>query len=373
MTLIDSTPERASLFDSHPDAWEVLRGRSRELADRTTRRALEIAAKPDAPAPAPAAPRESRLRYVPPVAALGVAAVLQVVAMTDLAGGPLAAALAANPQTARYAALGYLAGFLLGVAVASCVEGGAALLMDLYDRHLMERDSTWVLRLGMVTYVAASTALLHWYLAYRHMPTLVSWVLAGMSGLSLFLWSRGSRWANRVQMRRAKQLDPALPKLPMAAKIWHPWRWLMTLRLISWEPVETTEQARQRYAEWRTARRTQASTADDPDQHLAGDGGGAESAPDDDQEQAEVGAPGGSETAAQRPRQDTRTAQEIESVVRALAAANPGLSRRRIARLAHTSATNARRILGPERTQDAAQPEDPASVPTSTIDTEPAA
>jgi hypothetical protein len=366
MTLIDTTPERASLFDSHPDAWEVLRGRSRELADRTTRRALEIAAKPDAPAPVPAVPRrESRLRYVPPVAALGVAAVLQVVAMTDLVGGPVARTLAANPPTAQYAWVGYFAGFLLGCAVASCVEGGAAYLMDLYDKHLLARDSTWALRLGMVVYVGASAGLLHWYLEYRHMPTLVSWVLAGMSGLSLFLWSRGSRWANRREMRAAGQLDPALPKLPMAAKALHPWRSLGVLWVTSWEPVETTEEARRRYAEWRTARRTQTVTAVEAQGLTQTPTSEPETAPDTTPGTADSGAPGDDETAAQRPRQDTRTAQEIEAVVRALALADPAMSRRRIARLASTSATNTRRILGPDQPPGKARAEERESTPTN--------
>lgn len=349
------TQQRMTL-QTNADAWDALRNRSRNLSQWTDR-AVQLANEAAADPPKPVKGVGGRLRYIPPAAALGVAAVLQVVAMTDLAGGPLATALAANPQTAPYAPAGHLAGLLLGIAVASCVEGGAAYLMDLYDKHLMARDSTWLLRLGMVVYVGASTGLLHWYLNYRHMPVLVSWVLAGMSGLSLFLWSRGSRWANRVQMRDAGQLDPALPKLPMAAKVLHPWRWLVTLYLTSWEPVATTDEARQRYADWRSERRTRTTKPVEAPKPLPAPATEPVSALEESRDDSEAGAPGDDETAAQRVRRDDRTAQEIEDAIRAIAAGRPNLSRRRIAALASCSPTKVRAVLGPATTSDGAQPE----------------
>ena len=186
------------------------------------------------------------LRYVPPVAALGTAFVLQTIIVTDLLGGALGAILGATP--------GYILGLLFGLSVASCAEGGAAYLMDLYDKHLLARDSVWVLRVAMVGYVVGSGLAIHWWLAQRHLPTIMSWLLAGMSGSALFLWSRGARWRNREAMRAAGQIDPALPRLPLAAKILHPIRWAITLYLISWEPVSTTDEARERYREWRNRR-----------------------------------------------------------------------------------------------------------------------
>src|SRR4051812_23667916 len=80
-------------------------------------------------------PRASRVRYIAPVAALGTAAVMQVAVMTDTFGGRLAAALAASPrpELVSHSWLGWLAGVMLGLAVAACAEGGAAHLMDLYD------------------------------------------------------------------------------------------------------------------------------------------------------------------------------------------------------------------------------------------------
>lgn len=249
-----------------PSWWARRRGRrlagraaATEVARATaTKRATATASKG----------RSSRIRYVAPVAALGTAAVLQVAVMTDTFGGKLAAAMAdsANVAVASRPWLGYVAGVLLGLAVAACAEGGAAHLMDLYDKHLLARDSTGLLRLGMLAYVAGSAALIHWWLAKHHFPTQIAWALAAMTGSSLFLWSRTSRWKHRAAMRDAGQLDPALVRLPLAAKLLHPFRWAVTLYLVSWEPAATTDEARQRFEDWAAARRgdkaVKATTAD---------------------------------------------------------------------------------------------------------------
>jgi hypothetical protein len=200
--------------------------------------------------------RASRVRYIAPVAALGTAAVMQVAVMTDTFGGRLAASLAESPLPwlAAHAWLGWVAGMMLGLAVAACAEGGAAHLMDLYDKHLMARDSVALLRFGMVLYVAGSAALIHWWLDLHGFPTQIAWALAGMTGSSLFLWSRTSRWKNRVAMRESGHLDPALVRLPLAAKLMHPVRWAITLYLVSWEPAATTDDARNRYERWTTGR-----------------------------------------------------------------------------------------------------------------------
>lgn len=208
-----------------------------------------------APEPSTEQPSRDLLRYVAPVAALGTAFVLQTVAVTDVLGS----ALAERAGTAWM----YVPALLLGLAVASCVEGGAAHVMDLYDRHLLARDSVWVLRLAMVAYVVASGAVIHWWADQRQLPAEMSWLLAGMSGSALLLWSRSSRWRHREAMRAAGQLDPALPRLPVAAKLLHPWRSLVTLWLISWEPVATTDEARARYEQWRAGNAEQ-STVEQP-------------------------------------------------------------------------------------------------------------
>lgn len=250
---------------TQPPPGRVALWRARRAAARANAaQAVGILRTPGRPAEQAgvAAPAGGRLRLVPPVAALGTAFVLQVVAMTDTVGGKLADAVAGSevPQLADRPGLGYLAAMLLGIAVASCAEGGAAYLMDLYDKHLMARDSVWVLRLAMVGYVAASAGVIHWWLTERHLPAIVSWVLAGMSASALFLWSRGSRWRHRAAMRSAGQLDPAMPRMPMAAKVLHPVRWIVTLYLVSWEPAATPAEARERYGTWSADR--QAARAD---------------------------------------------------------------------------------------------------------------
>lgn len=189
-----------------------------------------------------------KLRYVPPVAALGTAFVLQVVVITDTVG---TAAARIYPHAGGWP---YIPAALLGIAVASCAEGGAAYLMDLYDKHLLARDSVWLLRIAMAAYVAVSGLAIHWWTEQRGLPVVISWLLSAMSASALFLWARGARWRNRQQMIAAGQIDPAMPRLPMSAKGLHPVRWAVTLWLISWNPVATTDQARARYDEWRDRR-----------------------------------------------------------------------------------------------------------------------
>jgi hypothetical protein len=302
MTTIDPAANRPDPAARSADAWAAVTARAQNISNNVTARAIELAQEgaghdrpgpitrwrrrhaaarantadrthPLAVVPTPAGrvatsvrPSAGRLRWIPPIAALGTAWVLQVIAMTDTVGGALATAAATSPVPAVAARpqYGYLAALLLGIAVASCAEGGAAYLMDLYDKHLLARDSTGVLRLAMVAYVAVSAGVLHWWLGTRHLPSIVAWVLAGMSASALFLWSRGSRWRNREAMRAANQLDPAMPKLPGAAKVFHPWRWLVTLYLVSWEPVATPEEARIRYDRW-SAARTEARKACEAD------------------------------------------------------------------------------------------------------------
>lgn len=194
----------------------------------------------------PARTASDWLRFIPPVAALGSAFILQIVAVADLLGGVLADRFNNN--------WAYLPAVLFGLAVAASIEGGAAYLMDLYDKHLLARDGTLWLRVLMVAYVAGSAAAIHWWADFRGLPTIMSWLLAAMSASALFLWSRGSRWKNREVMRASGQIDPALPRLPMAAKIMHPWRSLVTMWLIAWEPAPTTTAARARYEAWKARR-----------------------------------------------------------------------------------------------------------------------
>lgn len=216
---------------------------------------------PEADSTTPAADtrRRSRLnadtlRFVPPVAALGTAFVLQVAAMTDTVGGAL---------VSQYGIWAYIGGGLLGLSVASCAEGGAAYLMDLYDKHLLAGDSVWMLRLTMLAYVGASAGVIHWWTGHRHLPEIISWVLAGMSASALYLWSRGSRWRRRDAMRTNGLIDDAMPRFSMAAKMFHPVRWINTVRLISWDPVRTPAEARVRYDEWKRAKGGQVVVSDD--------------------------------------------------------------------------------------------------------------
>lgn len=196
------------------------------------------------------------LRYAPPVAALSVAWLLQVTVVTDVLGSALAARY---PESSYW--IWYVAAGLLGIAVATSLEAGAAYLMGLYDRHLLARDAVWQLRAGMLVYVAVSALVIHWWLDLRGLPQTIAVMLGGMSASALWLWSRGARWAQRREMVAAGQIDPALPRLPTVSKILHPIRWLVTLYLISWEPVTTTAEARERYAQWKHNRTRPSSSS----------------------------------------------------------------------------------------------------------------
>ncbi|HEX8630790.1 MAG TPA: DUF2637 domain-containing protein [Catenuloplanes sp.] len=80
-------------------------------------------------------------------------------------------------------------------------------------------------------------------------------------------------------------------------------------------------------------------------------------APEPAPETPEDGSPEPDETAGEGVRQDDRSAQEIEVVVRAVKAANPGMGYRKIAAAAATSPNKVRRILGRELTLDLAPSE----------------
>lgn len=246
----------AHLADRAPG--RLRRWRNRRQARRLEARLVEptTRARPVARVGVALVDRPSRLRWIPPVAALGTAWVMQVIAVTDILGATLAKNLAKSPVPwmADHSWVGYGGALLLGVAVASCAEGGAAYLMDLYDKHLMARDSVATLRLAMFAYVGVSAVAIHWWAEYRELPPVLSWLLAGMSASALFLWSRGSRWRNRAAMREAGQLDPAMPRLMLAAKMMHPIRWVIAMSLASWTPAATTTEMRRRVDDWLVAR-----------------------------------------------------------------------------------------------------------------------
>lgn len=68
------------------------------------------------------------------------------------------------------------------------------------------------------------------------------------------------------------------------------------------------------------------------------------------------GAPAGDDLAGQKVRQDTRSAQQIEAVVRAVKSADPSLSQRKVAEVAMVSPTTVRRILQAVQEDEVAQP-----------------
>lgn len=192
----------------------------------------------------------SNLRFLPPIASLGLSAIMQVIIVTDLLG---------NALSDRYESMGQwafaIAG-LFGLGIACALEGSAAYILDLYKKHLLARDSTIALRVLLIVYVSGSAALIHWWTDRRELPWELALVLSLLAGSSIVLWTMGSKWENRARMRENGQIDEALPRMSTSAKFWHPVRWIQTLWLTSWTPVQTTAEARERYAVWHADRQT---------------------------------------------------------------------------------------------------------------------
>jgi hypothetical protein len=159
---------------------------------------------------------------------------------------------------------------LLGIGRRLLLRGAAAYLMDLYDKHLMAQDSVGVLRLAMVGYVAASAGVIHWWLADSG-PSgdRDSGCWPGCRPAALFLWSRGSRWRHRAAMRAAGQLDPAMPQIPMAAKVFHPVAGSSRCTWFRGSRPATPAEARDRYEQWSTDR---AARQGGPHDHSGGKG-----------------------------------------------------------------------------------------------------
>lgn len=189
----------------------------------------------------------SRLRFVPPFASLGLSAIMQVVIVTDLLGSALVRRYDTNADD-KFAFFALAAAF--GIGIACALEGSAAYILDLYKKHLLAQDSTMTLRGLLVVYVSGSAGLIHWWTNQRGLPWEMALVLSGLAASSIVLWIMGSKWENRVQMKANGQLDPAMPRLSTAAKAFHPVRWIRTMALTSWDPVQTTAEARERHAVW---------------------------------------------------------------------------------------------------------------------------
>lgn len=262
-------PESEAPAEDAPKAPERS-GRLARLRARLRRpeRKAERPRKVPAPAPRPAAPAPTRakapatpeapatplqlgrLRLIPPVASLGLSAIMQVIIVTDVLGHSLIARYDTNADN-RGAF--FAVAFFFGIGIACALEGAAAYLLDLYRKHLLARDSVFTLRLLLIAYVGGSGALIHWWTGNPkvepgHLPWVLATVLSVLAGSSVLLWIMGSKWENRERMRANGQLDPAMPRLSTPAKLFHPVRWVKTMWLVSWEPAETAEEARARYA-----------------------------------------------------------------------------------------------------------------------------
>lgn len=124
---------------------------------------------------------------------------------------------------------------LVALVVTGALEGGVWRLARLYDRTLLEGDSTVGLRLGILGYLALISGLIYWHAWYHARQAAVaahlaasqaklgwSWIPAAgtavMSILGVYIWGRAARFQHRVKLRQQGKIDAQAPKF--AALSW---------------------------------------------------------------------------------------------------------------------------------------------------------
>lgn len=138
---------------------------------------------------------------VPPLSAIGVAAVFQT-------------------QTIN-AVFGWW--WCFAWLPAACIEGGAMYFGFLYERHLVAGDSTLAPRVWMLICAGISCATIYWHVTVQlQKPWQMAAVVGGMAALSLALWMRRSKWKRRELLRDRGLLDAQAPRFSLARWIFCP-------------------------------------------------------------------------------------------------------------------------------------------------------
>jgi len=224
------------------------------------------------------------------------------------------------------------AGLALALGFAAALELIGVFLATMADEAEYRRQPAGGIRLGSyaVGLVSGALNLSHW-----GFTTAAAAAFGFLSAVSPFLWGIYSR------VRRGRPIAPS-------RRFWHPIRSVRLLRFMAWHGL-TDELA----AIDAMASRDAAVAQPDP-APVALPAPSAPvflppiSAPPADGDERGFGADEPEDRAGQRVRQDTRTAQEIETAVRAMRAADPDVSQRKIAAAVLVSPSKVRRILAPE-------------------------
>lgn len=116
----------------------------------------------------------------------------------------------------------------VAIVATGALEGGAWKLSRIYEKTLLEGDSTISLRVGLALYLGIISGLIYWHAWYQAGQTVYmgwNWIPAAacalLSWLGIYIWGRSARHQHRVQLRRDGRIDKQVPKFSILS-------WLMT-------------------------------------------------------------------------------------------------------------------------------------------------
>lgn len=117
----------------------------------------------------------------------------------------------------------------VAVLATGALEGGAWKLSRIYERTLLEGDSTISLRLGLGGYLTLISGLIYWHAWYQAGQTFQmgwNWIPAAacalLSWLGIYIWGRAARFQHRVKLRRSGKIDKQAPKFSILSWILTP-------------------------------------------------------------------------------------------------------------------------------------------------------
>lgn len=135
------------------------------------------------------------------------------------------------------------------------LEGGAWKLSRIYEKTLLEGDSTISLRVGLGLYLGIISGLIYWHAWYQAGQTVYmgwNWIPAAacavLSWLGIYIWGRSARYQHRVQLRRDGRIDRQAPKFAILSwlltplRTWHALRHAVIFRIDS--PTTAVEDLR---------------------------------------------------------------------------------------------------------------------------------
>jgi hypothetical protein len=223
------------------------------------------------------------------------------------------------------------AGLALALGFAAALELIGVFLATMADEAEARRQPAGGIRLGSyaVGLVSGGLNVSHW-----GVWTSAAFAFGFLSAVSPFLWGIYSR------VRRGEPIAPS-------RRFWHPIAAVRLIRFMAWRGLTDELAAIDAIA---AADAAVAQSAPEPVRVLLPAAPvflPPVSAPPADADEPEFGAAEPDDRAGLKVRQDGRATQEIETAVRAMRAADPGASQRKIAAAVLVSPSTVRRILAP--------------------------